>query len=212
MNVLLKEKHLIVIPENEAESRALAAWRMGHAGHVFTMEPGRGSGVALSDLGPREEACNLPISVWSKSPDPSIQLISNFAATPFALDGQTYASVEAFWQGLKFENAAERLRVAALVGREAKRAGNMKPYETAVSHDGRLIPVGTWQHWELMERACRAKFTQNAHARAALLATGKRPLVHRLRRDSRDIPGVIMAEIWMRIRERCRLDAEANPG
>jgi hypothetical protein len=51
-----------------------------------------------------------------------------------------------------------------------------------------------------MDRACRAKFTQNWEARSALLATGGRPLVHRMRRDSRTIPGVIMADIWMRIR------------
>jgi hypothetical protein len=32
------------------------------------------------------------------------------------------------------------------------------------------------------------------------LATGSRPLVHRVRRDSRIIPGDLMAGIWMRIR------------
>jgi hypothetical protein len=52
-----------------------------------------------------------------------------------------------------------------------------------------------------MERACRAKFAQHSESAAALLATGTRPLVHRMRRDSRTIPGVIMAEIWMRIRQ-----------
>ena len=35
---------------------------------------------------------------------------------------------------------------------------------------------------------------------AALLGTGDRPLRHRMRKDSRTIPGVIMAEIWMRLR------------
>jgi predicted NAD-dependent protein-ADP-ribosyltransferase YbiA (DUF1768 family) len=55
-----------------------------------------------------------------------------------------------------------------------------------------------------MERACRAKFEQNAEARAALLATGDRPLTHVVRRDSTTIPGVIMAQIWMRIRKRTR--------
>jgi len=33
-----------------------------------------------------------------------------------------------------------------------------------------------------------------------LLATGERPLVHHVPRDSRTIPGVIMAEIWMALR------------
>ncbi|MEY4566398.1 MAG: hypothetical protein RLY14_1368, partial [Planctomycetota bacterium] len=30
--------------------------------------------------------------------------------------------------------------------------------------------------------------------------TGKRPLTHITNKDSRNIPGVIMAEIWMKIR------------
>jgi hypothetical protein len=46
-----------------------------------------------------------------------------------------------------------------------------------------------------------AKFQQNDLARTALVATGNRPLVHQVRRDSKTIPGVIMAEIWMKIRE-----------
>jgi predicted NAD-dependent protein-ADP-ribosyltransferase YbiA (DUF1768 family) len=55
-----------------------------------------------------------------------------------------------------------------------------------------------------MERACRAKFEQNADARAALLSTGDRPLTHVVRRDSKTIPSVIMAQIWMRIRHDLR--------
>jgi hypothetical protein len=70
-----------------------------------------------------------------------------------------------------------------------------------VSYGGEDIVVGTWAHWRLMERACRAKFEQNAEARAALLATGERPLTHILPHDSKSIPGAIMADIWMRIRK-----------
>jgi predicted NAD-dependent protein-ADP-ribosyltransferase YbiA (DUF1768 family) len=55
-----------------------------------------------------------------------------------------------------------------------------------------------------MRLACRAKFAQNADARAALLDTNERPLTHRVRRDSRTIPGVVMADIWMRIRSELR--------
>jgi hypothetical protein len=55
-----------------------------------------------------------------------------------------------------------------------------------------------------MERACAAKFEQHAQARRALLATGERPLTHKVRPDSRTIPGVILADIWMRLRERLR--------
>jgi hypothetical protein len=68
------------------------------------------------------------------------------------------------------------------------------------------VVVGTRAHWDLMERACRAKFAQNEGARAALLATGTRPLTHVTRHDSRSIPGVIMAGIWMRIRRGLQHD------
>ena len=34
----------------------------------------------------------------------------------------------------------------------------------------------------------------------ALLGTGERPLVHVTRRDSRTIPGIVMADIWMKVR------------
>jgi predicted NAD-dependent protein-ADP-ribosyltransferase YbiA (DUF1768 family) len=51
-----------------------------------------------------------------------------------------------------------------------------------------------------MRRACLAKFTQNADAATALRATGERPLIHVVRRDSRTIPGVVMAAIWMDLR------------
>jgi predicted NAD-dependent protein-ADP-ribosyltransferase YbiA (DUF1768 family) len=53
-----------------------------------------------------------------------------------------------------------------------------------------------------MRRACEAKFAQHEGARTALLDTGERWLTHRVRKDSRTIPGAIMADIWMRIREQ----------
>ena len=43
-----------------------------------------------------------------------------------------------------------------------------------------------------------------AAARAALLATGTRPLEHKVKVDSRTIPGIVMADIWTRIRKDMR--------
>jgi hypothetical protein len=61
-----------------------------------------------------------------------------------------------------------------------------------------------------MRAACHAKFTQNDRARRALLSTGDRPLTHRMKRDSETIPGVVMADVWMRIRARLRGAREAK--
>ena len=145
-----------------------------------------------------------PINVISDSPDPAVRPIGNFAAAPFDLDGHRYASVESFWQGLKFPDAADRARLAALDGARARAEGDRQGYGATVRYEGKDIAVGSPEHWALMERACRAKFEQNAAARAALLATGDRPLEHVVRHDSRAIPGLVMAGIWMRIRADLR--------
>jgi predicted NAD-dependent protein-ADP-ribosyltransferase YbiA (DUF1768 family) len=142
-----------------------------------------------------------PINITSRSPAP-LDLLSNFAATPFDLDGERYASVESFWQGLKFATRRERREIADLSGSAARKAGEKVGYGVTVAYADEEIVVGTWAHWQLMQRATEAKFTQNDGARAALLGTAPRPLTHRTRRDSRAIPGVIMADIWMRLRAK----------
>jgi hypothetical protein len=200
MRTELKGELLILVPETADEVSAVAAWKEGREGHVLALLANRGKGAVVRFLGPREEVCREPINVTSKHPDPQIRLIGNFAATPFELDGVRYASVESFWQGLKFPEA-ERVRIAELDGAAAKRAGAEIEYGMHVRYQGAEVVVGTWAHWQLMERACRAKFTQNFEAMSALVATAERPLVHRMRKDSRTIPGAIMAEIWMRIRK-----------
>jgi predicted NAD-dependent protein-ADP-ribosyltransferase YbiA (DUF1768 family) len=199
VRVTFKDQVLALAPETDEERAALAAWRVGKAGHVFQFAEGDGRGGAFLDLGRREDACREPINVTSKSPRP-ISLISNFAATPFQLDGRDYASTEGFWQSLRFDDEAERARVAALSGGAAKAAGNDAPWPDLIVYGDELVRFGTFEHWRLMERACHAKFAQNPSARAALIGTGQRPLTHIMRRDSQSIPGVVMAKIWMDIR------------
>jgi predicted NAD-dependent protein-ADP-ribosyltransferase YbiA (DUF1768 family) len=210
MKAIFKETLLVLVPETDSETLSLAEWKASRDGHVYGSVV-RGTGLALHDLGPQPEVCREPINVTSRHRDPEVQRISNFAVAPFELDGRHYQSVEGFWQSLKYTEGPERREVAALAGSAARRAGDKQRYGATVRYEGRDIPVGTWEHWQLMERACRAKFTQNAEARAALLATGHRPLTHKMRRDSRSIPGVIMADIWMRIRRDLQQTAGAPP-
>ncbi len=73
----------------------------------FTSARGQDSQTfVLTNLGPRPEACREPINISSRSSNPAIRLISNFARTPFELHSEQYASIEAFWQGLKFADPA----------------------------------------------------------------------------------------------------------
>jgi predicted NAD-dependent protein-ADP-ribosyltransferase YbiA (DUF1768 family) len=210
MQVLLKNRQIVLIPTDEEMAAELAAWKGAHVGHVLLVREDEGSGVVLAELGPQADACRQPINVTSLASDPAVALIGNFAATPFFLDGEHYASVEGFWQGLKFSDHAERRRVAMTDGAGAKQAGAAQGYGPTVEYQGREVAAGTWDHWQLMRRACEAKFTQHALAREALLATGERPLEHRVRHDSRTIPGVIMAEIWMGIRRELRTASQTH--
>jgi predicted NAD-dependent protein-ADP-ribosyltransferase YbiA (DUF1768 family) len=204
MRVLFKSKILVLAPETDSERDALAVWRASSAGHVFHFGGESGDGGALFDLGPRAEACGEPINIVFDRIEPRWQPISNLAHTPFVLRSMPYASVEGFWQGLKFPLSEDRARVAELFGLEAKRAANGQPASESFVYDGETYAIGGPEHRALMAEACRAKFTQHAGAREALLSTGSRPLTHRTRRDSRTIPGVLMADIWMRLRQRLR--------
>lgn len=202
MRAILRDNLLVLLPEHDAETTLLSGWKVAHTEHVLHVRDNGGNGLELHDLGLRADACREPINVVSNSPDPGVRLISNFAHTPFALDGETYQTVESYWQGLKFPQARDRSRIAALEGAAARREGERQGYGTSIIYAGATIHVGTWPHWQLMERACLAKFEQSTEARDALLATSERPLVHIVRRDSKAIPGVIMADIWMRLRRR----------
>lgn len=188
---------IVLVPEDEADRAALAML----AGHAVRLD-GFEQHVILHDLGEVAALRGAPLDITSRSPEP-LRLISNFAATPFALDGHTHASVEGFWQCLRFPEGPERRAVAALAGSAAKRAGMVEAPERT-DYLGRSIRWGTHEHWALMRAAVRAKFDQNEDAREALLSTGTRILVHRMRRDSRSIPGALMAEIWMDARSRLR--------
>jgi predicted NAD-dependent protein-ADP-ribosyltransferase YbiA (DUF1768 family) len=209
MKVVLKDGLIVLIPQSDDESSTLAQWKSAHTDHVLAVrsdEPDD-SAIELHDLGHRLEACREPLNVVSTSVDPLARIISNLATTPFELDGQRYLSVESFWQGLKFPSDEERQRLAGHEGPRARSEGLRQKYGATINYRGQDIAVGAWDHWQLMERACRAKFQQNEDARNALLATGDRPLVHVVRRDSRSIPGVIMAQIWMRLRASLRKGA-----
>jgi len=123
-------------------------------------------------------------------------LLSNFAATPFAFRGKRYASMEGFWQMMKYpENDDDerakfpdivwphtRDEVAQLTAFEAKRAGdaadaNMQQMGIDwVTFEGRRMeyrPAEPGEHYELIVAATQEKIRQNPELERVLLATGE---------------------------------------
>jgi len=120
-------------------------------------------------------------------------LLSNFAETPFTLDGVSYASLEGFWQMMKFpEQKSEDLRnqhqkwphtrkeISQMTGFAAKRAGKkaeaiMKQLGVSwISYQGKILDYkGSDQkaHYELILRASKAKLKQNPRVKKVLCAT-----------------------------------------
>ena len=124
-----------------------------------------------------------------------LDLLSNLAPTPFTFHGKRYASVEGFWQMLKYpEDAGDprakfpgvewkfaREQVAQLAGFEARHAGamadeNMKRMGvTWVTFEGRRMeykPATPGQHYQLIVEATREKVRQNPDVQKVLVATG----------------------------------------
>jgi len=123
MIVRLKDNLIVITAETPEEQAIIAVWAKGADGNVFVLQHQDQRTFRLTGLGPRPDACREPINVTSRSPDAMIRLISNLAHTCFELDGNAYASVEAFWQGLKFPDAERRRQISQLHGLEARSAG-----------------------------------------------------------------------------------------
>lgn len=156
-------------------------------------------------------------------------LLSNFAPTPFVFRGKRYASLEGFWQMMKYPETPDDLRakspavewkytrdqVANMVSFEAKRAGdlgeaNMKQLGiTWVSFEQKrfeYMPAKPGEHYKLIVAAMWEKARQNPEVKKVLLATGD--LI--LKPDHHQEPNAPAAwryfEIWMQIRSELQKD------
>jgi hypothetical protein len=204
---LILRDNIISLAAQTDEEREICALLSAADGHVFRLACSTDNGFSLQEIGPEAEARRAPLNI-TRSVEARFAPISNLSRAPFELNGIRIASVEAFWQGLKYPDAARRDAIARLSGPEAKDAGSAAGRPETIDYGGSSIRTGSPEHWALMRDACHAKFTQHQGARDALLATGERWLTHRVRNDSRTIPGVIMADIWMSIWRQLRGEPE----
>ncbi|HSU55766.1 MAG TPA: NADAR family protein [Candidatus Dormibacteraeota bacterium] len=157
-------------------------------------------------------------------------LLSNFAATPFTFHGKRYASLEGFWQMMKYPEGPDdprasfpgftwphtRDQVGELTSFEAKRAGNLaednmkKMGITWVSFEGRRFEYKTaipGEHYRLIVEATKAKVRQNPDVKKVLLATGA--LV--LKPDHHQEPNAPAAWRYYDILTQIRTDLQGRP-
>ena len=150
-------------------------------------------------------------------------LLSNFAPTPFTLHGKPYASVEGFWQAMKYPEGPgdprgtfagarwphTRDEVTQMVAFEAKTAGDVASRNTQkmgidwVSFEGRRFPYRPAQpgeHYELIVAAMRAKLEQNPEVRRILLSTGDLALKPDHHQEANAPAAWRYYEIWMQLR------------
>jgi len=154
-------------------------------------------------------------------------LLSNFAATPFEFRGKRYASVEGFWQMMKYPEGPDdpratfsgltwphtREEVAQMSGFDAKHAGdvgseNMRKMGIDwVTFEGRKLEYhapGESDFYRLIVAAMHAKVQQNPDVKRVLLATGDLVLKPDHHQETNAAAAWKYYEIWMRIRSELR--------
>jgi predicted NAD-dependent protein-ADP-ribosyltransferase YbiA (DUF1768 family) len=161
-------------------------------------------------------------------------LLSNFAATPFEFHGKRYASLEGFWQMMKYPEGSDDPRtkfpgiewklsrdaVGQLTAFEAKRAGDFGTRNMAkmgidwVTFEGKQMPYRPQEpgeHYQLIEDATRAKVRQNPEVKRILLATGDL-ILKPDHRQEKDAPAAWRYyDILMEIRAELRKQAGLSP-
>ena len=165
---------------------------------------------------PKLEIEKNVVNIGSKGEAETERMLSNFAHTPFDLDGVHYESVEAFWQSIKFpEGSKDRTETAGLVGGQAKRAGKRTRDIREIEYQSQTTKVGSSEHHKLMRRAIRAKLEQNPGVMKLLLDTGDKQITHVLKTpdgkilsDSKTIPGAVFSQILMDLRQEFKQQME----
>ncbi len=150
-------------------------------------------------------------------------IFSNFAATPFIFEEKSYASLEGFWQMMKFPDdlisqdprnsypwTLTREAVSQLTGFEAKEAGNegskvMKDLGINwVSYKGEQMPYRVLEkarHYDLILAATREKLAQTEGLKELLLKTGTLQLKPDHHQGEDTPPAWKYYEIWMLLRD-----------
>ena len=99
-------------------------------------------------------------------------ILSNFAEVTFVHDGETWLSVEHFYQASKFASDDQKTLIRnAVSGRQAKAIAWSEAFHHAVRDDWDAVRIS------IMRQALLLKFQQSQAARRALLSTWPLPII-----------------------------------
>jgi len=117
----------------------------------------------------------MSIVFWSRNRE--FRELSNFHEVPMEIDGQQWRSVEHYYQAQKFAGSPmeEAIRNAPSPKTARDLGRTQSPFFVDDWDSQRLV---------VMEKALRAKFTQNQILRRFLLSTGDEELIHRSHHDT----------------------------
>lgn len=135
--------------------------------------------------------------------------LSNLSYNPFTLDWILYASIEAFWQSLKFEKWSEEWNECiTLSWIESKKYWNKAEKKETFIYFWIEYKVWSEKHQKLMKQALREQLKQNPDKLKLLLSTWNLDLVHRPKRedgtyypDSITIPWYIFSRFLIELRQ-----------
>lgn len=138
-------------------------------------EPGRGTNESLARGPGTHFAALCAFPHWRRT-------LSNFAATPFAYHGKSWATVEHAFQAEKIAlaNADVAHTFSLDSGSELSRAGGAAAQRARKIVKLSAAQIAVWDAMKdgVMRELWHAKFTQNGAAKVMLLSTGDAELWH----------------------------------
>lgn len=174
-----------------------------------------------------------PLNVGGSSSELSAAEMSNFAHTPFTLDGRRFGSVEALYVWLKWSgNPEKQAEAMSMHGYEAKKFGKPST-NTQAEYDGQQLSLGSPEHHALLKRGIQQKLIEHPDVALRFAETYPREIIHDLgypenpntRLNARDF-SKILTELRQdlvdgklvtkdgsiaELKERARMEAESKP-
>jgi predicted NAD-dependent protein-ADP-ribosyltransferase YbiA (DUF1768 family) len=147
-------------------------------------------------------------NIASNSKNETEAWLSNLLNKPFNFNWVNYASIEAFWQSLKFEGWSDQWKECiSLSWVESKKYWNKAELNNTFIYNWNEYLVWSEQHQILMKEALREQLIQNPDKLKLLLNTWNTNLIHKPKRedwsyypDSTTIPWELFSRYLMELR------------